>query len=46
MSRIKQLQKQTHQAVLENNYGIALNKAQLALDLINKIHKKIREMEE
>lgn len=46
MSRIKQLQKQAHQAIAENNYGIALNKAQLALDLANKIHKKTREFEE
>ena len=44
MSRIKQLQKQAHQAVAENNFGIALNKAQLALDLVNKIHKKTREL--
>jgi hypothetical protein len=43
MSRIKQLQEQAHQAVENSNYGIALNKAQLALDLVNKIHKKSKK---
>jgi hypothetical protein len=43
MSRIKQLQAEAHQAVENSNYGIALNKAQLALDLVNKIHKKSKK---
>jgi len=43
MSRIKQLQTEAHQAVENNNFGIALNKAQLALDLLNKIHKKTKK---
>ena len=43
MSRIKQLQEEAHQAVENSNYGIALNKAQLALDLVNKIHKKSKK---
>ena len=42
MSRLKQLQKETHQALDNKNFGIALNKAKLAQELIERIYKKIK----
>jgi len=42
MSRVKQLQKEAHQALDKNNFGIASDKAQSARELIDRIHKKTK----
>jgi len=44
MSRIKQLQRDAHRAIEEKNFRTAFNKAQLALELINRIHKKTKQL--
>ena len=42
MSRLKQLQKEAHQALDKKNFGIALDKSQSAQELIERIHKKTK----
>ncbi len=39
LSRVKLLQSEAHQAVDDKNFGIALNKAQEAMELVNRIHR-------